>query len=120
MPRFPGCEDEATEALKNNCAREKMMTFIYRSIRYPEVARKNGLTGEVVANFIINIDGTIANVNIIRNIGGGCGAEVARVIESMNASGIRFTPPGGRGQPRLVRFQIVVSFTREMMEKKEY
>lgn len=70
MPEFPG-------------GPEKMLNFIGQHIRYPNVARDNGIQGRVFVNFVVEYDGSVSSVKVLRGIGGGCDEEAARVIASM-------------------------------------
>ncbi|MBX2928410.1 MAG: TonB family protein [Saprospiraceae bacterium] len=101
MPRFPGCEDAEDLSLeaKKNCADKKMLEFVYNNIRYPAQARESAIEGTVVVSFIVETDGTITEPKVARDIGGGCGEEVLRVVRLM---------PGwvpGKQRGRLVRTQ---------------
>ncbi len=62
-PEFPGGEKALYEYIKNN-------------IRYPEVARTSGITGTVYVQFVVEKDGSISDVKVLRGIGGGCDEEV--------------------------------------------
>ena len=82
MPRFPGCETIAgTDADKKQCAEKKMLTFIYSNIVYPSIARENGVEGVVVVRFIVEKDGSLSGLGLVRDIGGGCGEEAMRVLK---------------------------------------
>ena len=62
MPRFAGCEDlEGTIKEKKACADKKMREFVYKNLKYPAIARENGLEGKIVASFIIEKDGSVSN-----------------------------------------------------------
>jgi len=99
MPRFPGCEEEGfTEEEIESCAKEKMLTFIYSNLKYPEEARKQEVEGICVVQFIINKDGSIRDLEIVRDIGAGCGEEAARVISAMNDMDEKWTPGKQRGK----------------------
>lgn len=52
-------------------------------IVYPELARTSDISGVVLVSFIVEKDGTISNATVLRDIGGGCGREALRVVESM-------------------------------------
>jgi TonB family protein len=67
-PSYPGGE-------------EAMYDFINRNLQYPEGA--GCITGTVVIRFVVEKDGSISNVSIAREIGGGCGKEAARVVKMM-------------------------------------
>ncbi len=83
MPRYPGCEDEASEEAIKACAQTALLKFIYTNIKYPALARENGVEGTVVVSFIVEPDGSITDINIAREIGAGCGEETVRVVRLM-------------------------------------
>ncbi len=111
MPRFPGCEDmTGNSAAKKRCADQKMLQFIYKNIHYPSIAIENRIEGQVVAQFVVETDGRISNINIVKDIGGRCGNEVKRIISLMNGKGLRWTPGRQNGRPVRVRFTLPVVF----------
>jgi protein TonB len=105
-PTFPGCEEVANMNERRTCAEEKMMRFIHESIKYPTAARDNGIAGMVVVQFVVEKDGSITNVKILRDIGGGCGDEAVRVVNSMPI----WNPGKQRGRPVRVMFTLPVKF----------
>ena len=70
MPEFPG-------------GAAKMMEFIQKNIKYPMMARESDIQGRVFVNFVVEPDGSISNVTVMRGIGGGCDEEALRVVQSM-------------------------------------
>jgi periplasmic protein TonB len=70
MPQFPGGDTALTG-------------FFKRNIHYPDEAKQDGIQGKVYISFVVNSDGSIGNINIAREIGGGCGDEVIRVVKLM-------------------------------------
>lgn len=60
-----------------------LQEFIIKNIQYPDEAKKNNITGTVYASFVIEKDGSVSNVEIIRGIGSGCDDEVIRIVELM-------------------------------------
>ena len=111
MPRFPGCEDLAATAMeKKQCADAKLMEFIYANIKYPTLARENQIEGNVVAQFVVNRDGSIESISVPRDIGAGCGNEVVRVLEMMNEQGIHWIPGRQRDKKVRVLFMLPVRF----------
>lgn len=110
MPRFPGCENLPSKREKEECAQKKMLEFIYANIKYPAIARENGIEGTVVVAFVVEKDGSIKNIEVKRDIGAGCGDEAKRVVELMNTKGLRWTPGKQRGQPVRVQFNLPVRF----------
>ncbi len=78
---------------------------IQQKIRYPEKARRTGIEGRVIIQFIINEKGEVENPRILRGIGGGCDEEVMRVVTQ-----VRFEPGLQRGKPVPVQFSLPVLF----------
>ncbi|MDR8392509.1 energy transducer TonB [Aliifodinibius sp. S!AR15-10] len=78
---------------------------LQQKIRYPEKARRRGIEGRVIIQFIINEKGEVENPNILRGIGGGCDEEVLRVVTQ-----VKFEPGRQRGKPVPVQFSLPVLF----------
>lgn len=93
MPEFPG-------------GQEAMMKFISKNINYPQIAIENGISGKVYAKFVVGRDGSIRDIKILRDIGGGCSQEVKRLIKSMP----KWKPGKQRGKTVPVHFTLPVSF----------
>lgn len=110
MPRFPGCENESSKKDKEACAQKKMLEFIYANIKYPPIARENGIEGTAVVTFVVEKDGTVKAAKVVREIGAGCGEEALRVVELMNKTGIKWIPGKQRGKPVRVQFNLPVKF----------
>ena len=113
MPRFPGCENEATTEAKKACADKKMLEFIYKNIKYPAIARENGVEGTAVITFVVEKDGSVKDARIVRDIGAQCGQEALRVVNMMNESNLKWTPGKQRGRSVRVQFNLPVRFKLE-------
>lgn len=94
MPEFPG-------------GAEAMMAFIAKNMKYPPMARESGIQGRVFVNFVVEPNGSVSNVKVLRGIGGGCDEEAIRVVESMP----KWTPGRQRGKAVRVSFNLPVRFT---------
>ena len=101
-PKFIGGEKARIEFLVNN-------------MTYPETARENGIQGTVYITFVIEIDGSVSNVKILRGIGSGCDEEVIRVIKLMP----KWEPGKQRGKAVRVQFNMPVKFTLPMEDENE-
>jgi len=113
-PRFPGCEKlDTTEVVIYECAQRNLLRFIYDNVRYPFEAREQNLSGTVVASFVIEKDGSVSDAKIIKDIGGGCGEEVLRIVNAMNDVFIRWKPGTIKGVPVRTRFNLPVKFRLE-------
>ena len=108
-PAFTGCEGISDKAEKKRCAEEKMLQFIYSNIKYPAIARENGVEGRAVIKFVVEKDGSITSPEIARDIGAGCGAEAMRVVQLMP----KWEPGKQRGRAVRVQFNLPVQFKLE-------
>jgi len=93
-PEFPG-------------GMEALYKYLAQNIKYPQLARDNGITGKVYVTFVVERDGSIANPKVLRDIGGGCGQEAIRVVKSMP----KWTPGKQRGKAVRVQFNLPVNFS---------
>lgn len=94
MPEFPGGEDS-------------LNLFIKRNLTYPMTAVESGIQGRVFVTFIIEADGSVNDVRILRGIGGGCDEEALRVISMMP----KWIPGIQRGKPVRVQYNLPIKFT---------
>ena len=69
-PEFPGGEIA-------------LLRFLAENINYPQSAIDSGIQGTIFIKFIVEVDGRITNVEVIRGIGGGCDEEAIRVVQTM-------------------------------------
>jgi protein TonB len=81
--------------------------FIKNNLRYPQMAVDNRTEGTVGLSFIIEKDGSIGEINVLRDIGDGCAKEAVRVLKSMP----KWKPGLNHGQPVRVFFTLPVKFT---------
>ena len=96
LPEFPG----GTSAL---------MHFLQSNLRYPVTAKNAGIQGTVFVSFVVEPDGSISNINVLRGIGGGCDEEAVRVVGMMP----KWEPGRQRGEAVRVQFNLPVRFVLE-------
>lgn len=114
MPRFPACESlDTTIEFKNLCAQQQLLAFVNKNVNYPLEAMQMNAEGMVVVKFIVERDGSISNPQILKNVDGGCGNEVLRVINGMNEVGIKWIPGKLKGTPVRSNFTLPVKFKLE-------
>jgi len=82
MPLFGDCEGIEKEEAKK-CSDKAIQEYFSKSVRYPALAREIGIQGRVFVEFIIDENGAVTSPKLLRDIGGGCGDEVLRVIKKM-------------------------------------
>ena len=93
MPSYPGGE-------------QKLMEFVAKNIKYPQIARETGIQGRVFVGFVVEPDGSVSNVKVLRGIGGGCDEEAMRVVKSMP----KWKPGKQRGKAVRVSYMLPVNF----------
>jgi periplasmic protein TonB len=94
MPHFPGGEAE-------------LHTFLLTRIKYPFEAREINLQGIVYLSFVVENDGSITNITVLKAIGSGCEEEALRVIRSMP----NWIPGKQNGLPVRVKLTLPIKFT---------
>ena len=96
MPEFPGGNDKLREYISSNT-------------QYPQEAIEKGVEGKVFVGFVVEKDGSIGDVKLLRGIGYGCDEEAMRVVKSMP----KWIPGRQHGKTVRVGYQIPVFFKLE-------
>lgn len=109
-PRFPGCEDLPTQKEKKSCADAKMLKYIYSNLKYSEEAINKKVNNGLVIQFIIETDGYITDINVVRDIGYGCGQSAIDVVESMNHMEESWIPGSQYGRKVRVKYTLPIKF----------
>ena len=112
MPRFPGC-DTGTSAEKKACADQKLLQYLYKNLKYPAIARENGVEGRVYIQFVVEKDGSVQDAKIVRDIGAGCGQAALKVVNDMNNLPQKWSPGKQRGKAVRVLYTLPVTFKLE-------
>lgn len=89
-----------------------MLEFIYKNIKYPPIARENGIEGMAVIQFVVDENGNIKDPKVVRDVAGGCGLEAMRVVELMSDQ-VTWIPGKQRGKAVQVYFNLPVRFKLE-------
>ena len=93
MPSFPGGDAALFKYLSDN-------------VKYPVIAQENGVQGRVICQFVVNRDGSIVDVEVVRSVDPSLDKEAIRVIKSMP----NWTPGQQRGKPVRVKYTLPVNF----------
>ncbi len=112
MPRFPGCEHLSSKAERQQCSQNKLLSFIAKNIKYPPLAQESGIEGTVVISFVVEKDGSVTDIQVVRELGGGCTEEALRVVKLMQEQ-YKWIPGKQRGRPVRVRFTLPIRFHLE-------
>lgn len=84
----------------------EFMKWLTRNLRYPVAAEERKLQGKVVAEFIVNKDGSVTDINIIQSLNSFCDREALRVLRMMP----RWTPGIQNDQPCRTKVCIPIVF----------
>ena len=80
--------------------------YLMENLRYPTNAQRKGIEGTVIVAFVVNIDGTTTDIEILRSVGGGCDEEVIRIVKGSP----KWTPGMQRGTPVRTRMRLPLRF----------
>jgi protein TonB len=86
---------------------ETMMKFIQKKIRYPRAPRQMGIEGTVYVRFVVNGDGSVSDVQILRGFHPDCDAEALRVVSMLPG----WKGGSNNGRPVGVRMVLPIKFT---------
>lgn len=92
-PQFPG----GAEALSK---------YLTENLKYPALAKEYGIEGRVVVSFIVEKDGSLTDLKILKDIGGGCGEEALRLVQAMP----KWVPGQHQGRVARAAYTLPVSF----------
>ncbi|MCB0634149.1 MAG: TonB family protein [Saprospiraceae bacterium] len=106
LPRFPGCEELTDGEERAKCAQRNLLEYVMANIRYPEDYKKYNVQGTVVASYVVDKEGQIKDVRILRSIGAGFDREVERVLTGMPTQ----IPGRVDGQPAEIEMKLPIKF----------
>lgn len=96
------------------CAESQLFSLLAANIRYPEEARNQNLQGTVVISCVVEpSNGRLSHLSILKDIGGGCGAEAMRVLQALDEAGLRWRPGIFAGKPVRIRHALPIRFRLE-------
>ena len=108
MPYLAVCKDmEGKE--RAACSNKTMLVHIYRNIKYPALARNNSIQGTALVRFVINKNGDIENVVVLRGLCDEIAAECKRVVNTLP----KWAPGIQRDKPVNVTFNLPIKFRVE-------
>ena len=93
MPQFPG-------------GPSKLFEFLAKNVNYPTEAEKANIQGRVIATFVVEKDGSISNVKVVKSVDPLLDAEAVRVINAMP----NWLPGKQNGKEVRVKYTVPISF----------
>lgn len=106
MPRWFDCKDLSTTAEADECSSKAIKDFLDQNLITPEEAITNNASGVVTLQFVVDKEGCLQNINIVRDIGYGCGAAVQGAIAQMP----KWDPGRQRGREVEVLYTLAYTF----------
>lgn len=105
VPIFPGCEDAKNNDEKKQCFQQKILQFVGREFQFPEMARTMGIQGRVYVYFVIEKNGSISDVKVMRGVDPLLDDEAVRVVKKLP----KLTPAKQRGKPVRMSFTLPIN-----------
>lgn len=103
-------EDEIFEVVEKNPEFSyngmSLIQYLGKSIKYPTIAQETGTQGRVIVQFVVNKDGSIVDVKVVRGVDPYLDKEAIRVISTMP----KWKPGEQRGKPVRCKFTVPVMF----------
>lgn len=107
VPLFPGCADPlASSQQQQDCSTQKLLEFVQQHLQYPDTAKAIKLEGVVVVRFVVDAEGRVTTSELLRDIGGGCGAEALRIVRLLPV----FAPAQKNNQAVATRLVLPIRF----------
>ncbi len=94
MPTFPGGD-------------AALMKYLQKNVKFPAIAQENGIQGRVYVEFVVNKDGRIVDVKILKGVDRHLDEEALRVVQNMPS----WEPGEQRGKPVRVSYRLPINFT---------
>ncbi len=85
---------------------EAMLKWIQKELKYPEVPLENGIQGRVIVQFVVEKDGSVTQINVVRSVDPMLDKEAVRVVGKMG----KWKPGEQRGKPVRSRYSVPIVF----------
>ena len=105
--------DMVTEAPEFPGGSKAMMEYLKTNMRYPQIAKENGIQGRVILQFVVDETGKVRDPKILRGVDPALDLEAIRLVEAMP----QWTPGKQDGKAVAVRYTVPVSFKLDSEEE---
>lgn len=116
-PLFNKCRKDEnknwTDDSLRRCNENHLLSILAQNIRYPEAARQKNIEGTVVTSFVVETNGRMSNLKILKDIGEGCGDEAIRVLGALDELGLRWRPASRNDKAVRMRHTLPLRFRLE-------
>lgn len=111
MPVFgEDCRELSSEAERKACSDKALLSFLSKEVKYPALARENNIQGRVTLQFIVERDGSISGITVVRGVGAGLDEEAERVVKLIDEKTVGFSPGMQQGYAVRVRYTVPIVF----------
>ena len=105
MPMLGDCKNE-------DCTQSEIMRFIARNFKYPEIAKANGVEGRVILEFVVEKNGKIGRVKILKGLDKHVDKAAIEVVEKLNdKKSPKFSPGRQIGKAVPVKYTVPIKCT---------
>tara|TARA_Y100000589_G_scaffold46490_3_gene39036 strand:+ start:43772 stop:44776 length:1005 start_codon:yes stop_codon:yes gene_type:complete len=111
-PIFPGCKPSKKKNISDRkeedmqCLNKGIMKHIKKNFKYPEIAKQMGIQEKIYVTFVINKNGEITDVRVLRGEDKYLKEEAIRLVKSLP----KMIPGNQRGEPVAVNYMIPINF----------
>ena len=100
------CETSADAEAQARCTEKAIISFLQNNLEYPEIARENGFQGRVFVSFVVNKDGTVSDIKVLRGTEASLNKAAVDVVNKLPV----FIPAKQRGKPVRLKYTVPISF----------
>ncbi len=93
MPQYPGGD-------------KALMAYVTTNLKYPRASAEAGTQGRVIIRYVVQTDGSLSNIEVLRGLDPACDAEAIRIVESMP----KWIPGKNKGKPVPVYFTLPIQY----------
>ncbi len=112
MPRFPGCEQS------DDCSQRKLVEYIVANLKYPKSAQLAGIEGLVLTQYVVDENGKMKNIEVVRNVSNDCDNASKTLLEKM-AQEVTWIPGKLDGEKVNVKMTLPIKFELADTENSE-
>ena len=102
---YAGCEHIQDAETEFECFNSKLAGYLADEYKYPEAARSLGVEGKIYVNFVVESDGSISNVKVVKGLDALLDAEAIRAVRALPI----MIPASYDGRPVRIQYTIPIN-----------
>lgn len=104
VPIYPGCDRQLERAKQVACFEAKVLHFVASRVHYPEAARRLNISGRVFVQFVIEKDGRVSNIEVLRGVHPMLDEVAVKAVKELPV----MEPANQRGKPVRMKFVLPI------------